>query len=148
MTAGVDAMLAEEDAAWSELCAATERFSDEQMEQPGVTPDGWSVKGVMFHIAAWTADCGTQLERIRAGSFTRPDEDIERQNREWFELSRTMPLHVVRAELVASRTRMVLEFGTLPELTPDAVEWFEESGPLHYRSHLVDLRVWAEKLGV
>ena len=146
-TVDAEALLDAEDAKWRDLSATIERFTGEQMEQPGVTPDGWSVKGVMFHIAAWAADCGVQLERIRTGTFTRPDEDVERQNREWFELSRTMELHLVRAELAAARTRMVLEFGTLPELTADAVEWFEESGALHYEAHLVDLRPWAAAMG-
>jgi hypothetical protein len=106
------------------------------------------VKDVMFHIAAWAAECGAQLERIRMGTFVRSEVDVERLNREWFELSRTMDPHTVRAELAAARTRMVLEFGTLPEVTPDAVEWFEESGPLHYAEHLVDLRPWAAKVAV
>jgi hypothetical protein len=53
-----------------------------------------------------------------------------------------MDLKTVKAEFAASRTRMVVEFGTLPEVTPAAVEWFEESGPLHYQEHLVDLRRW------
>ena len=139
----VERLIAEEDAAWEELCAEIGRMSDAELELPGITPDGWSVKDVMFHIAAWAADCGLQFERMRMGTWTRPDEDVERQNREWFELSRTMDLAVVRAELAAARTRMVAEFGTLPEITPDAVEWFEESGPLHYLEHLRDLRPWA-----
>ncbi len=101
------------------------------------------MKDTLFHIAAWAADCGVQLERMRMGTWERPDEDVEAQNREWFELSRTMDLGVVRAELSASRTRMVAELGALPEVSPDAWEWFEESGPLHYEAHLRDLRTWA-----
>ncbi len=136
-------LLDEEDVRWRELGAEIERRSGEELAVPGVTPDGWSVKDVMFHIAAWAADCATQLERMRRGTWERPDEDVERQNREWFELSRTMELDVVRAELAASRTRMVAEFGSLPQVTPDAWEWFEESGPLHYEAHLRDLRSWS-----
>jgi hypothetical protein len=147
-TVDVETLIAAEDAKWHELCGTSDRFSHEQMEQPGVTPDGWSVKDVMFHIAAWAAGCGLQLERIRMGTYTRPDEDVERLNREWLELSRTMDIHTVRAELAAARTRMVLEFGTLPEVTPDAVEWFEESGALHYDAHLPGLEAWAENQGV
>ena len=136
-------LLAEEDARWRELGAEIERRSDEELEVPGVTPDGWTVKDVMFHIAAWAADCATQLERMRSGTWVRPDEDVERQNREWFELSRTMELDLVRAELAASRSRMVAEFGSLPQVTSDAQEWFEECGPLHYEAHLRDLRSWS-----
>ena len=139
----VERLLVEEDTGWAQLLGEVERMSTEELERPGVTPDGWAVKDVLFHIAAWAADCGLQLERMRMGTWERPDEDVERQNREWFELSRTMDLGIVRTELAASRTRMVLEFGTLPEVTADAWEWFEESGPLHYRAHLPDVRFWA-----
>jgi hypothetical protein len=137
-----EALLDAEDAAWRELCTETERFSGEELERPGVTPDGWSVRDVLFHVGAWAAECGLQLERMRMGTWEEPHVDVERLNRDWFELSRTMEVRTVKAELAASRTRMVVEFGTLPEITPAAGEWFEESGPLHYESHLVDLRAW------
>lgn len=136
-------LIAEEDAGWRELMAEVDRLTDEELVRPGITPDGWAVRDVLFHISAWAADCGVQLERMQRGTWTRPDEDVERQNREWFELSRTMDLRVVRAELATSRGRMVAAFGALPEVTADAWEWFEESGPLHYASHLQDLRNWA-----
>jgi hypothetical protein len=142
VTVDAEALLDAEEAAWHLLVAEVERFTDEEMERPGVTPDGWSVKDVVFHIGAWAADCGLQLERMRMGTWEAPHEDVERQNREWFELSQTMDLKTVKAELAASRTRMVVEFGTLPEVTPAAIEWFEESGPLHYEAHLADLRTW------
>ncbi len=142
MTIGAESLLDAEEAAWHELHAELERLTDEEMERPGLTPDGWSAKDVLFHIGAWSADCGMQLERMRMGTWDEPHEDVERQNREWFELSRTMDLRIVKAEFAAARTRMVVEFGTMPEITPPAVEWFEESGPLHYEEHLVDLRRW------
>ncbi len=142
MTIGAESLLDAEEAAWHELHAELERLTDEEMERPGLTPDGWSVRDVLFHIGAWSADCGMQLERMRMGTWDEPHEDVERQNREWFELSRTMDLRIVKAEFAAARTRMVVEFGTMPEITPPAVEWFEESGPLHYEEHLVDLRRW------
>ena len=137
-----EALLDAEETKWNELCAEVGRFTDEELERPGVTPDGWSVRDVLFHIAAWAAECGQQLEQMRAGTWEDPHLDVERQNREWFELSRTMDVKTVRAEFAAARTRMVVEFGTLPEVTPAAMEWFEESGPLHYEEHLVDLRSW------
>ena len=44
--------------------------------------------------------------------------------------------HDVRVEFAAARQRMVEEFGSLPEVTPEAMEWFEECGPLHYEAHI------------
>jgi hypothetical protein len=138
----VEALLDREETKWRELCMEVQRFSDEELERAGVTPDNWSVRDVLFHVGAWAAECGLQLERMRMGTWEEPRLDVERQNRQWLELSRTMDLKTVKAEFAASRTRMVVEFGTLPEVTPAAVEWFEESGPLHYEEHLVDLRRW------
>ena len=54
----VEGMLAAEDAGWHGLCEVLDRFTADQMEEPGVTPDGWSPKDVMFHVAAWMADAG------------------------------------------------------------------------------------------
>jgi hypothetical protein len=131
-----------EETRWKELCSEVDRFTEDELVRPGITPDGWAVRDVLFHIAAWAAECGLQLERMRMGTWEEPHLDVERTNREWFELSRTMDAKTVKAELAAARTRMVVEFGTLPEVTPAAMEWFEESGPLHYDAHLVDLRPW------
>jgi hypothetical protein len=103
----------------------------------------------MFHIGAWMADCANQLERMRLGTFDdRIDtvQDIDRMNREWFELSRAADLQTVRAEFVAAHQRMLAEWAELPEITGAAWEWFEESGPIHYRKHLADLRAWADRL--
>ena len=144
----VGRLVADEDAAWRELRDVLDRMTLEQLERPGLTPDGWSVKDAMFHIGAWMADCAGQLERMRMGTFQdRVDtvEDIERQNREWFELSRTLDLATVRTELIAARTWMLHEFAALADVIPSAWEWFEESGPIHYRKHVGELQAWADR---
>jgi hypothetical protein len=141
----VQGLLREEDDTWQELHALLERIPAERMGEPGVTPDGWSPKDVMFHLAAWLAECGVVLEQIRAGTYTPDDDDpdaTDRKNREWFEVSQQMDLRTVRSELEASRWRARAEFGALDEVSPTAWEWFEESGPAHYREHLDDLRAW------
>jgi hypothetical protein len=50
----------------------------------------------------------------------------------------------VRAGFEASRRRMIEAIGTLDEITPEAVEWFEESGALHYAKHAEALRSFLE----
>ena len=141
----VERLLAREEELWHELLAFIGPLTPERLEEPTVTPEGWSVKDVMFHIGAWAADCADQLERMRMGTFEdRVDTfgDIERQNREWFELSRTMDLATVRAGFIAARTKMLQEWAALVDVSSAAWEWFEESGPIHYRKHLDDLRRW------
>jgi hypothetical protein len=39
-----------------------------------------------------------------------------------------------------------MEWAALPKVTPEAEEWFRESGPEHYQEHLDDLRAWVGKL--
>jgi hypothetical protein len=50
-----------------------------------------------------------------------------------------MSMDEVRSVLPAARGRFLAAFGALPEITSDAEEWFEESGPTHYDGHLPDL---------
>ena len=144
----VERLLAEEETGWRELHDVIVRMNDEQLQRSGLTPQGWAAKDAMFHIGAWMADFADQLERMRMGTFEeRVDtvSDIDRQNREWFELSQTLDLVTVKAGFASARARMVHEFRSLTEVTASAWGWFEESGPLHYRKHVEDLAAWAER---
>ena len=54
---------------------------------------------------------------------------MNRLNDRELERSRGMQVDEVRAELHRARAAMLERFGALAELTADADEWFEESGP-------------------
>lgn len=141
----LDGYLAEDEARWRVLGETFARIPADRFEEPTVTPEGWSPKDVMFHVAAWMTACGNQLERMRAGTFDRTDESpasIQERNGELFEISRGMEPEDVRGEFWASHQRMCKELGLIGQLTSEAVEWFEESGPLHYAKHVEDLRGW------
>lgn len=141
----VDRLLREEEEAWAVLGATFERVPAERFEEPTLTPEGWSPKDSMFHVAGWLADCARVLEQIREGTFDRAAQDalvIDLINQEWFELSRTMDASIVRAEFAATRLKARECFATLPEVTDYAREWFEESAPIHYREHGKDLEAW------
>lgn len=145
----VERLLREEDDAWQALCRHFERIGDERFEEPTLTLEGWSPKDAMFHVAGWMADCAQQLARMRAGRFEAAEETretIERQNQAWFEMSRTMSPAEVRTGFTAARERMIEAFGGLGEITPEAVEWFEESGALHYAKHVKDLRAFLGRM--
>ena len=144
-------LLRDEDDAWRIISERFAQIPDDRFEEPTLTPEGWSPKDVMFHVAGWMADCGLQLERMRDGSFDPTEETretIERQNQVWFDLSRVVSPADVRSRFPASRRRMIDAFRALGrnlgEPTPEAVEWFEESGALHYAKHDEDLRVFIE----
>ena len=141
----VDRLLAEEEAGWQRLHATFARVPAERFEEASLTPDGWSPKDAMFHVAGWLADCARVLEQIREGTFDRAAEDAlvtDDVNRRWFETSRTMDAATVRAEFEGARVKARECLATMPEVTPEAWEWFEESGPLHYDKHVQDLEAW------
>lgn len=145
MDAEAERLAAEEDAAWAEIHAAFESIPPERLTEPRLTSEGWSPRDAMFHIAAWCAEAANQLERMRLGTYVDLRIDSETQNREWFEISKHLDVATVRAELHASRTMMRQEWCELCETqapSPDAVEWFEESGHLHYRVHREELLRW------
>jgi len=144
----VDRLLADEDAGWRELHSTFDRVPAERFDEPGVNAEGWSAKDLMFHVGAWCAECGVQLERIAVGTYDMPDpledQTVDQMNLAWLETSRTLDPPTVLAEFHAARARMMQAWQALDQVTADAWEWFEESGPLHYAEHLRELRGWLE----
>jgi hypothetical protein len=131
-----------EEAAWVELNALVHGLSPEQLTTPGSASEGWSIKDVMWHIAAWSADAAGQLERMRVGTFDPTEvHDTQALNDAWLEVSKGLELETVKAEWYSARTMMVERFGEGARLPAEADEWFEEAGALHYAKHLQDLRV-------
>jgi hypothetical protein len=128
-----------EDAAWNRLMALIESLSPEQIEVPGPLPGGWSVKDLMAHLCSWQAETVQVLEQIRNETYRRREIDVDAMNAEFYEVHRDIPLSMIRAGLWSARTRMLTEWNLLPDVTPDAEEWFRESGPAHYQEHLPPL---------
>lgn len=144
-------LLREEAEGWQELNELIDRMTPEQVRVPGYTPDGWAVRDLMWHVARWSDDTARVLGEMAAGTWDGEDPSLqpgwtERANRRWFEESLRMELGTVRAEWNAARRRLLERFGALDELTPEADEWFDETGPIHYAKHLPDLRAWAQRL--
>jgi Mycothiol maleylpyruvate isomerase N-terminal domain len=134
-----------EETGWIELRGVLERLSPQELERATLNPEGWVPKDVMFHVGAWQAEAGRQLERMIAGTYEEPNHDIDALNEEWLGLSRALDLKTVEAELCSSRTRLLQDFSSLREITPEAEEWFAESGHLHYRVHLPELDDWMRR---
>jgi Mycothiol maleylpyruvate isomerase N-terminal domain len=139
-------MLDREDEGWRRLQALFARVPADRFEMPGVTAEGWSPKDLMFHVGAWLAECGRILDQIRDGTYRSDEFDepgkTDRMNAAWWERSKEMDASEVRALFESARVRARDAFGMLGEITPDAWEWFEESGPLHYDEHGKALEAW------
>jgi Mycothiol maleylpyruvate isomerase N-terminal domain len=139
-------LAASEDAGWTEFDGLLESLTPAQMEEPGYFPEGWSVKDLMAHIGSWQAEAGQVLEQIRMGTFRDEPIDVDEMNAFFFKANHDLPLSVVRAEMHSARNRMLLEWNLPPEVTPEAEEWFLESGPQHYEEHMERLRDWVKEL--
>jgi hypothetical protein len=140
-------LLEAEDRGWHELEAMWFPLSPAQVEESGMIAEGWSVKDLLWHLGAWWAEAGMMLERIVVGTYESQDDwGTDEKNARFLEEGRRVDLSTVKAELFSARNRALLDFAGLPEVTHDAEEWFEETGPLHYRGHADDLRRWVEKL--
>jgi mycothiol maleylpyruvate isomerase-like protein len=139
-------MMAAEDAGWDELHTLINTLSPEKAEQPGYFPEGWSAKDLLAHIGSWLAEAGVVLQRIRVGTFKPEEIDIDSMNRTFLETMKDVPLQTVRAQASAARARMLLAWGELPELTPEAEFWIRKAGAEHYTEHLPRLREWVGRL--
>ncbi|MEX2275144.1 MAG: maleylpyruvate isomerase N-terminal domain-containing protein [Actinomycetota bacterium] len=140
-------LLADENAAWNELHDLVERVPLDACDDPTL-PAEWSVNDVLFHVGAWLADCANEFERMGAGTFVPSDESSDGQNAAWLEVSRGMDAQGCRAQFESGHSQMLHHFGDLREIDPHAIEWFEESGPMHYRAHAPDLRAWLAERGL
>ena len=144
-------LLRREAEAWGRIDGVVESLSAAELVLSGYTVEGWSMKDMMAHVAAWSTVAASVLREISAGTWTghhASDEPggIDRLNAEWFERDRELDVDTVRSEWHASRTRMLEAFGALDEITPDANEWFEESGRSHYAEHMPDLERWVTRM--
>jgi hypothetical protein len=136
----------EEQAGWSDLLGLVGRFTAEQLEAPGYSPEGWSAKDVLAHVACWQAKAVQVLEQIRCGTHRQERLDVDELNDRFFEWTHDLPLWVVRVMAWSSRSCMLLAWSDLPEVTDEAEEWFRESGPEHYEEHLPRLREWVDEV--
>lgn len=132
---------------WEAFVALVDAVPPDRLERPEVNPDGWAVRDQMWHVAFWCADAARALNDIAEGRFDRAPEpfgaaEVDRLNDRELDRSRRMGVDEVRAELHRARAAMLERFGALPELTADADEWFEESGPRHYAEHAPELEAW------
>jgi hypothetical protein len=137
----------EEDRAWSEFMGVVASLTEEQILVVGYDlAGGWSVKDLIAHIGCWLAEADCMLERIREGTYREDPLDTDARNREFFEANHDLAPGVVRAECSASRSRALIAWDALPEVTEPAEEWFTESTTRHYAEHLPSLVAWADEL--
>jgi hypothetical protein len=142
-------LLADEASGWERFGTVVAAIPPGRAEDPTVTPDGWSTKDTLFHVAAWLELCADVCDRIAEGTWdpsTAEEETpgfVDRVNAEQFARARAMTPQEVEVRLARARERARDAFAALPEMTLDAWGWFEESGPMHYAKHVHDLAAFS-----
>jgi Mycothiol maleylpyruvate isomerase N-terminal domain len=142
-----DELLRAEAEGWEAFVALADAVPSDLVDLPGLNAEGWAVRDVMWHVAFWCADAARALGEIAEGRFDRvrepyADAEVNRLNDRELERSRGMRVDEIRTELHRRRAAMLERFGALADITADADEWFEESGPAHYAEHAPELAAW------
>ena len=139
-------LLADEATAAATFDAVVVRIPNDRWTDPTVTPDGWTPTVLLAHMAGWLDECSEVLEAMRTGTWDpdAPTDPVDEINAR--QASRAAALTRADAEVLvaAARGRARAAWTALPELTPDAWSWFEESGSNHYAKHVHDLTAWLE----
>jgi hypothetical protein len=136
-------LIREEDERWAELHDFVHGVPHERLLEPGVNGD-WTGKDLLAHLGCWMAEAANMLEQMRFGTYETRKLDLDAMNAEFYEACSDLSLPDVHAEMEAAQTRMFQEWAALPEITPEAEEWFVESGPAHIAEHLPQLKAFLE----
>jgi hypothetical protein len=131
-------LLRAEDQGWGRLDALLGEIPDDRMTEPGLTED-WTVKDLLGHLAYWMAEAAHVFERQHYNTYEKSSLDVDAINEDVYQAMKDLELPTVRTELESARVRMLQEFWALPDLTPEAEEWFVDSGAGHMDEHLPDL---------
>lgn len=143
-----DDLLASESQGWRSFRTILDEVPLDRLEEPTLTPGGWSVRDLLVHVGGWLRACAEVLEGLRDGTWhpalAEPETpgSVERVNAGHVALAQGMTPTEAGAWLGEARARARRALGSLDELVPEAWSWFEESGPMHYAKHSHDLRAW------
>jgi hypothetical protein len=67
-------LLALERDRWTALARLLEEVPTSKTTEPSLTPEGWSVRTLVWHLACWNDAVSEQLRKMRLGTF---DESVE-----------------------------------------------------------------------
>jgi hypothetical protein len=125
---------------------AVARVPVDRRDDPSLTPDGWTPVHLIAHVAGWLDECSDALERMAAGTWNadEPGEPVDEINKAQVARAAALTWSEAQEAVAAARARARAAWHALPEITPDAWSWFEESGPNHYAKHVHDLTAWLD----
>ncbi|HEY7025720.1 MAG TPA: hypothetical protein VH371_12255 [Candidatus Limnocylindrales bacterium] len=132
---------------WYELVSLVRSLSVEECLEPGYYKDpDWSVRDLVAHIGAWLAEAEVQLERMRGGTYSGHDVDVDALNAQFLEATHDMPFDMAWSQANAARTLMIQDWFALPNRDAESAWWVNKSGGEHYGEHLPRLQDWVDEL--
>ena len=147
-------LLAGAQSARTELLAAIEGLSDDQMAAPSL--DGWSVRDQLAHVAAWDELRYYEIARVVRGQPTlyhdlRDDHEVREINGAFTYFRRDLTSEEMLRELEFSRGRILELVETMPEerlaeAAEGRVRIRRTAG--HDRDHAAQIRDWRKREGI
>lgn len=121
-------------------------LTDEQMLEPGVTEDDWSVKDHLAHLTWWEQRVVRVLARGEPDPLDSMPVDIQDTdaiNAHVYAHNRDRPLAEVRSAFDASYQEMLNLIETVPDDLPaQQWGWIEGNAAGHYEEHRVMFEAW------
>ena len=114
--------------------------------EEAVLPNGWSVKDVVAHLAAWEWRCASLLEQsYTSDALLKADPDVEALNSEFYEERQVWSWEEVEYDFRAAHYALT---SAIDELPPDRLsdpliqKTIAEETWEHYAEHLPELEYW------
>jgi hypothetical protein len=126
---------------WATLQHLLGEVPKSRTDEPSLTPEGWSVRDLVWHLASWNEFVANQLERMKEGRFDDGfDWNTEENNARFLESGRSVTFEQAVSTLETSRDRVIRAMKELVDVPPRAIELFSEPAFQHVDDHLPELR--------
>lgn len=114
--------------------------------EEAVLPNGWSVKDVIAHLAAWEWRCASLLEQsFTSDALLKADPDVDALNREFYEERQAWSWEEVEYDFRAAHRALIKAIHDLPaDRLSDTIvqQTIAEETWQHYADHLPELEHW------
>jgi hypothetical protein len=142
----VEAVLDRIEEHYADLRRLYRRVPVTQLVEPDL-PNGWSVKDLVTHLAAWEWRCALLLEQLDGPSNAplQAEPDVEALNQEVFEERKSWGWDEVEDDARAAHRALVKAIRQLSSEQcndPIVYETIAADTWEHYGAHLADLRSW------
>jgi len=149
MEAAAEAIIEEIERGYADIVRLYRGAPVTAVEQPGL-PNGWSVKDLLAHIAAWEWRCASLLEASHDTDVPlQAEPDVDALNREIYQERREWGWEDVEYDFRAAHQALLDAIRQLPpeRLDQDFVKQSIAAETWkHYIEHLPDLQRWHKSL--